>query len=111
MPELKTNIDTPDGRMETFVAYPLAEDYFVVLPNLHYRQTKASAPDYVEIPLNERIHYARHISNRLITKSDDSPHLLVDRPTAERFWDELFALLARNPADRPLLKRQNEQAV
>ena len=101
MPEQETYIDTPDGRMDTFVTYPLAEGrhsavlfymdapgireelramarriaakgYFVLLPNLYYRQTKASAPDYVATPLNERIHYARHISNRLVMRDTEA---------------------------------------
>jgi len=91
------HIDTPDGRMDIFVAYPdtqecravvlfymdalgireelrdmarriAAAGYFVVLPNLYYRQAQASDPEYAETPLSERVVHARHINNRLMMR-------------------------------------------
>ena len=165
-------IDTADGCMDVFVAHPregrnhpvvllymdsfgirdelrdmarrlAAKGYFVVLPNLYYRKVQASSTEYADKPPDERIAYARYISNRLVledtaamlhyaesdqradaasvgavgycmsgafvlavagtypsrikcaasiygvnlvTESDDSPHLLVDRVAGELYF-------------------------
>lgn len=95
MLEQQSHIDTADGRMDIFVTYPredracpavlfymdapgireelrdmarriAAEGYFVVLPNLYYREIQTSSVEYAETPVDERIVYARHINNRLV---------------------------------------------
>lgn len=93
--EQQSHIDTTDGRMDIFVTYPredrahpvvlfymdapgireelremarriAAKGYFVVLPNLYYREIQTSSAEYAETPVDRRIAYARHINNRLI---------------------------------------------
>jgi hypothetical protein len=49
-----------------------AEGYFVVLPNLYYREVAASSAEYAETPAHRRIEYARHISNRLVMQGTDA---------------------------------------
>ena len=100
---IEDTIDTRDGRMDVFVTYPAdggshpvvlfymdsfgvrdalldmakriaAEGYFVVLPNLYYREVRASSAEYAETPIDSRIHYARHIDNRGVL--DDTAALL-----------------------------------
>jgi len=95
MLEQQSHIDTADGRIDIFVAYPregraypvvlfymdapgireelrdmarriAAEGYFVVLPNLYYREIQTSSAEYAETPVEQRITYARHIDNRLV---------------------------------------------
>lgn len=96
-------IDTADGCMDVFIGHPrdggghpvvffymdsfgirdalrdmarriAAEGYFVVLPNLYYRDVQASSAEYAETPVDSRIQYARHISNRGVM--DDTAALL-----------------------------------
>lgn len=91
------SIDTTDGRMDIFVTYPgedrtypvvlfymdalgireelrdmarriAAEGYFVVLPNLYYRDVQASSAAYAETPMDSRVDYARHIDNRRVVQ-------------------------------------------
>ena len=95
MVERDSYIDTADGRMDTFVTHPredethpvvifymdsygirqalrdmarriAGEGYFVVLPNLYYRQIRASSVEYAATPPDDRVEYARHINNRLV---------------------------------------------
>jgi carboxymethylenebutenolidase len=99
--ERQIHITTADGRMDAFVAYPggdraypvvlfymdalglreelrdmarriAAEGYFVLLPNLYYRDVQASSAEYAETPVDDRIAYARNINNRLITRDTES---------------------------------------
>lgn len=101
MVEQEHHIDTTDGRMDMFVAYPdgegchavvlvymdalgireelrdmarriAAEGYFVVLPNLYFRQVCASDAAYAEAPIEERIAHARHINNRLVMRDTEA---------------------------------------
>jgi carboxymethylenebutenolidase len=101
MLEQERRIDTTDGRMDVFVTYPnegrahpvvilymdafgireelrdmarriAAEGYFVVLPNLYYREVQTASPEYAETPAERRIAYARHINNRLIMQDTDA---------------------------------------
>ena len=101
MVEQESHIDTTDGRMDIFVAYPDAEGchavvlfymdslgireelrdmarriaakgYFVVLPNLYFRQVQASDAAYAEAPFEERIEHARHINNRLVMRDTEA---------------------------------------
>jgi carboxymethylenebutenolidase len=101
MAEQETRIDTADGQMDVFVAHPAAagrypvvlfymdapgirdelremarriaaRGYFVILPNLYYRAVKASDSGYADMPLNERIFYARQISNRLVMQDTEA---------------------------------------
>lgn len=97
MVERELLIDTADGRMDTFLAYPdeecsypvvlfymdapgirgelfgmarriAAEGYFVVLPNLYYREVRASSKSYAETPLAGRAAYARFIDNHRVMR-------------------------------------------
>ena len=98
---VSASIDTADGRMDVFVTYPregrahpvilfymdapgmreelrdmarriAADGYFVVLPNLYYREIQTSSAEYAEIPADRRIAYARHINNRLIMQDTEA---------------------------------------
>jgi carboxymethylenebutenolidase len=95
MIEQERHIDTADGRMDIFVACPredetfpvvlfymdapgireelrdmarriAAEGYVVVLPNLYYRDVHTAGADYLAMPADQRIKFARNISNGLI---------------------------------------------
>ena len=95
MVEQDSHIDTADGQMDIFVAYPhedrrfpvvlfymdapgireelrgmarriAAEGYFVVLPNLYYRDVQAASAEYAAMPADKRIACARNINNRLV---------------------------------------------
>ena len=96
-------IETSDGCMDVFVTHPdsggshpvvlfymdsfgvrdalrdmarriAAEGYFVILPNLYYREVQAASAEYAATPVDSRIHYARHISNRGVL--EDTSELL-----------------------------------
>ena len=101
MPEQERHIDTMDGRMDIFVAHPreerahpvvlfymdapgireelrdmarriAAEGYFVVLPNLYYRDVQTASAEYAQTPVDKRITYARHINNRLVMQDTEA---------------------------------------
>lgn len=107
MREQETHIDTRDGRMDVFVAHPredgahsvvlfymdapgireelramarqiAAQGYFVVLPNLYYRQVNAASPEFARLPDAQKIAFARHISNRLIMHDTEALLTFVD---------------------------------
>jgi carboxymethylenebutenolidase len=107
MVENERYIDTADGRMDTFEAYPradgrhpaiifymdapgireelrdmarriAAEGYLVILPNLYYRQVQASSAEYAAAPFDERIACARHISNSLIMRDTEAILSYID---------------------------------